>query len=80
MGCAGTLRVGWDNLGSAANDGRMAITLPEGTHAESGGADGTFERAGCAAGADDSEFDHRAYVPINGRYPQGQPNGIPSSG
>jgi hypothetical protein len=79
-GPPGTLRVGWYNHGPAPNDGHMAITLPDGTHAESGGSHGTFELGGSAAGAEDSEFDHHAYLPINGMYPQGQANGIPSSG
>jgi hypothetical protein len=47
------LRVGWYNHGSAPNDGHMAITLPDGTHAESGGSHGTFELGGSAAGAED---------------------------
>ena len=79
-GPPGTLRVGWYNHGSAPNDGHMAITLPDGTHAESGGSHGTFELGGSAAGADDSEFDHHAYLPIDDTYPQGQANGMPSSG
>jgi hypothetical protein len=79
-GPPGTLRVGWYNHGSAPNDGHMAITLPDGTHAESGGSHGTFELGGSAAGAEYSEFDHHAYLPINATYPQGQANDIPSSG
>jgi hypothetical protein len=79
-GPPGTLRVGWYNHGSAPNDGHMALTLPDGTHAESGGSHGTFELGGSAAGAEYSEFDHHAYLPINATYPQGQANGIPSSG
>ena len=79
-GPPGTLRVGWYNHGSAPNDGHMAITLPHGTHAESGGSHGTFVLGGSAAGAEDSEFDHHAYLPINGMNPQGQANGIPSAG
>jgi hypothetical protein len=78
-GPPGTLRVGWYNHGSAPNDGHMAITLPDGTHAESGGSHGTFELGGSAAGAEDSEFDHHAYLPVNGMYPHGQANGTPSS-
>jgi|GEM_PF-3150200 len=69
-GPPGTLRVGWYNHGSAPNDGHMAITLPDGRHAESGGSHGTFELGGSAAGAEDSEFDHHAYLPINAMYPQ----------
>ena len=79
-GPPGTLRVGWYNHGAAPNDGHMAITLPDGTHAESGGSHGTFELGGSAAGADDSEFDHHTYLPIDDTYPQGQANGMPSSG
>jgi resuscitation-promoting factor RpfA len=78
-GPPGTLRVGWYNHGSAPNDGHMAITLPDGTHAESGGSHGAFELGGSAAGAEDSRFDHHAYLPINGVYPQRHANGIPSS-
>jgi hypothetical protein len=69
-GPPGTLRVGWYNHGSAPNDGHMAITLPDGRHAESSGSHGTFELGGSAAGAEDSEFDHHAYLPINAMYPQ----------
>ena len=79
-GPPGTLRVGWYNHGDAPNDGHMAITLPDGRHAESGGTHGTFELGGSAAGADDSEFDHHAYLSIDDTYPQGQANGMPSSG
>jgi hypothetical protein len=79
-GPPGTLRVGWYNHGAAPNDGHMAITLPDGRHAESGGTHGTFELGGSAAGADDSEFDHHAYLSIDDTYPQGQANGMPSSG
>jgi hypothetical protein len=78
-GPPGTLRVGWYNHGSAPNDGHMAITLPDGRHAESSGSHGTFELGGSAAGAENSEFDHHAYLPINAMYPLGQANGIPSS-
>jgi hypothetical protein len=78
-GPPGTLRVGWYNHGDAPNDGHMAITLPDGRHAESGGTHGTFELGGSAAGADDSEFDHHAYLSIDDTYPQGQANGMPSS-
>jgi hypothetical protein len=79
-GPPGTLRVGWYNHGSAPNDGHMAITLPDGRHAESSGSHGTFELGGSAAGAEDSEFDHHAYLPMNPMYPQEQANGIPPSG
>jgi hypothetical protein len=79
-GPPGTLRVGWYNHGSAPNDGHMAITLPDGTHAESGGSHGTFELGGSAAGAEYSEFDHHAYLPINATHSQGQANDTPSAG
>lgn len=65
-GPPGTLRVGWYNHGTAPNDGHMAITLPDGKHAESGGSRGAFELGGSAAGAEDFEFDHHAYLPIRG--------------
>ena len=78
-GPPGTLRVGWYNHGSAPNDGHMAITLPDGRHAESGGSHPTFELGGSAAGAEDPEFDHHAYLPVNVMDPEGQANGIPSS-
>jgi resuscitation-promoting factor RpfA len=64
-GPPGTLRVGWYNHGSAPNDGHMAITLPDGRHAESGGSHGAFQLGGSAAGADDSQFDQHAYLPMN---------------
>ena len=79
-GPPGTLRVGWYNHGSAPNDGHMAITLPDGTHAESGGSHGTFELGGSAAGAEHSEFDHHAYLPINATHSQRQANDTPSAG
>ena len=79
-GPPGTLRVGWYNHGSAPNDGHMAITLPDGRHAESGGSHGAFELGGSAAGADDSQFDQHAYLPIDAMYPEGQASGIPPSG
>jgi hypothetical protein len=69
-GPPGTLRVGWYNHGSAPNDGHMAITLPDGRHAESSGSHGTFELGGSAAGAEDAEFDHHAYLPANAMDPQ----------
>jgi hypothetical protein len=79
-GPPGTLRVGWYNHGSAPNDGHLAITLPDGRHAESGGSHGAFELGGSAAGADDSQFDQHAYLPIDTMPPEGQANGIPPSG
>ena len=72
-GPPGTLPVGWYNHGSAPNDSHMAITLPDGTHAESGGLHGAFELGGSAAGAEDSGFDQHACLPITGMHPRAGP-------
>ena len=72
-GPPGTLPVGWYNHGSAPNDSHMAITLPDRTHAESGGLHGAFELGGSAAGAEDSGFDQHACLPITGMHPRAGP-------
>jgi hypothetical protein len=65
QGPPGTLRVGWYNHGTAPDDGHTAITLPDGTPVESGGSHDNFMAGGGAAGADASEFDQHAYLPLN---------------
>lgn len=72
-GPAGTLRVGWVNGGPGG--GHMAVTLPDGRNAESGGKHGTFMVGAGAAGADDSQFTNHAYLPIEALYPDGYPSG-----
>jgi hypothetical protein len=66
-GPAGTLRIGWYDHGGGQN-GHTAVTLPDGTHAESGGSHGGFLVGSGAAGAENSEFENRAWLPMN---PQG---------
>lgn len=70
-GPQGSLRIGWYNHGPNPQDGHMAVTLPDGTHAESGGSHGSFVLGPGAAGAENSEFDHHAYLPIQALYGDG---------
>ncbi len=70
-GPPGTLRVGWKNGGPGG--GHMAVTLPDGRNAESGGSHGTFLVGAGAAGAGD--FPNQAYIPMDAMYPDGWPSG-----
>lgn len=70
-GPTGTLRIGWYDHGGGQN-GHTAVTLPDGTHAEAGGSHGSFLVGGGAAGAENSEFENRAWLPMN---PQGPASG-----
>lgn len=72
-GPAGTLRIGWYNGGPGG--GHMAVTLPDGRPAESGGKHGDFIVGAGAAGADDPEFKQHAYLPVEAMYPDGYPGG-----
>lgn len=66
MGPPGSLRVGWyDHGGGAA--GHTALTLPDGTNAESTTSHGiSGARVGpLAAGADSSQFTSHAYLPMS---------------
>lgn len=75
-GPAGTLRVGWKNGGPGG--GHMAVTLPDGRNAESGGSVGDFTVGSGAAGADDPQFTNQAYLPMEALYPDGYPSGFVS--
>lgn len=77
-GPAGTLRVGWKNGGPGG--GHMAVTLPDGRNAESGGSVGKFTVGAGAAGADDPQFTNQAYIPVNAMYPDGWPSGAAGGG
>lgn len=77
-GPAGTLRVGWKNGGPGG--GHMAVTLPDGRNAESGGKVGKFTVGAGAAGADDPQFTNQAYIPVNAMYPDGWPSGAAGGG
>ncbi len=70
-GPPGTLRVGWKNGGPGG--GHMAVTLPDGRNAESGGSVGKFTVGAGAAGAGD--FPNQAYIPMEAMYPDGWPSG-----
>lgn len=72
-GPSGTLRIGWKNGGPGG--GHMAVTLPDGRNAESGGSVGDFTVGGGAAGADDPQFTNQAYLPMDALYPDGWPSG-----
>lgn len=60
-GPAGSFRVGWFNGGPAG--GHTSVTLPDGTNAEMGGGRGNGQLGGPAAGADHSQYTHRAWFP-----------------
>lgn len=75
-GPEGTLRIGWKNGGPGG--GHMAVTLPDGRHAESGGSVGDFTIGGGAAGADDPQFTNQAFIPFDAVFPDGAPSGFTS--
>ncbi len=70
-GPAGTLRVGWRNGGPGG--GHMAVTLPDGRNAESGGKVGKFTVGAGATGA--AAFPNQAYLPLEALFPDGSPSG-----
>lgn len=70
-GPSGTLRVGWRNGGPGG--GHMAVTLPDGRNAESGGKVGKFTVGAGAAGAD--EFPNQAFLPAEALFPDGYSSG-----
>lgn len=80
QGPPGTLRVGWYNHGPNPQDGHMAVTLPDGTHAEAGGSHPNFTLGAGAAGAESSEFEQHAYLPMNALYPDRISGGFGSPG
>jgi len=61
----GAINIGWYNRGPNTQDGHMAVTLPDGVHAEMGGGHGFLLGPG-AAGAESGQFDHHMYLPIAG--------------
>lgn len=61
MGPEGTFRVGFYNGGPGG--GHTALTLPDGTNAESGGSGGGVRLGGGAAGANSSEFTEHYWLP-----------------
>lgn len=65
MGGPGDFRVGWYDHGGG-NAGHTAATLPGGEHAESGGSHGSFLVGPGAAGADNPEFEHHAFLHMAG--------------
>lgn len=65
MGGPGDMRVGWYDHGGG-NAGHTAATLPGGEHAESGGSHGAFLLGPGAAGADNPEFEHHAFLHMAG--------------
>lgn len=56
-GGPGAITVGWYDRGPNPNDGHMAMTLSDGTHAEAGGRNRVFTLGAGARGGDDSSFD-----------------------
>jgi hypothetical protein len=64
MGPEGSLRIGWHNGGPGG--GHTAATLPGGEHAEQGGSHNSFVVGPQAAGAEDPQFEHHAYLPMDG--------------
>lgn len=65
IGPEGSFQVGWYDHGGG-NNGHTAATLPGGEHAESGGSHNNFHVGAGSAGADNSEFEHHAYLPMDG--------------
>jgi len=63
-GGAGSITVGWYDRGPNPNDGHMAMTLSDGTHAEAGGQNSVFTLGAKAHGGGDPEFDHHMFLPI----------------
>lgn len=64
LGGPGQVSVGWYDHGPNPNDGHMAMTLSNGSHAEAGGGAGdVFQVGGDSAGADDPQFDHHMFLP-----------------
>jgi len=82
IGSKGQISVGWYDHGPNPNDGHMAMTLSDGSHAESGGGVGDiFQIGGGAAGADDPQFDHHMFLPtVYGEGPAGSAASSPFAG
>ncbi|BAX98853.1 phage tail tape measure protein [Mycobacteroides stephanolepidis] len=76
IGGPGTITVGWYDHGPNPNDGHMAMTLSDGTNAESGGSHGNFLVGPGAAGATSPQFDQHMYLPqLYGEGPGGMGGG-----
>lgn len=61
-GRPGTLRIGWYNGGPAG--GHTSVTLPDGTAAEMGGSSSSGKLGGAAAGADNPNYTHHAWLAV----------------
>ncbi|MDM3919624.1 phage tail tape measure protein, family protein, core region [Mycobacteroides abscessus subsp. abscessus] len=76
IGGPGTITVGWYDHGPNPNDGHMAMTLSDGSNAESGGSHGNFLVGAGAAGATSPQFDQHMYLPqLYGEGPGGMGGG-----
>lgn len=82
IGGKGQISVGWYDHGPNPNDGHMAMTLSDGSHAEAGGGVGDiFQIGGGAAGADDRQFDQHMHLPtVYGEGPAGGGSASPFAG
>ncbi|MDG5772369.1 hypothetical protein [Mycolicibacterium fortuitum] len=61
-GGPGAITVGWYDRGPNPNDGHMAMTLSDGTHAEAGGRNRVFTLGAGARGGEDSSFDRHMFL------------------
>lgn len=66
-GGRGAITVGWYDRGPNPNDGHMAMTLSDGTHAEAGGRNRVFTLGAKARGGDDSTFDRHMFLELVSR-------------
>jgi hypothetical protein len=77
IGGPGQISVGWYDHGPNPNDGHMAMTLSDGTHAEAGGKNGVFTLGAAASGADSPQFDQHMFLPT--LFGEGAGGGFPGS-
>jgi hypothetical protein len=81
IGGPGQISVGWYDRGPNPNDGHMAMTLSDGSNAESGGSHGVFLVGAGAAGASDPQFDQHMFLPtVYGEGPGGSSSASPFAG
>ncbi|NOP96964.1 hypothetical protein [Mycolicibacterium fortuitum] len=66
-GGPGAITVGWYDRGPNPNDGHMAMTLSDGTHAEAGGRNRVFTLGAKARGGEDSTFDRHMFLELVSR-------------
>lgn len=78
VGNSSTFRIGWVNNANMAGGGHTAGTLPNGVAVESGGATSKVMYGGQAIGANDTMFDHRAYLVMDSS--GGSGSYVPNSG